>query len=384
MTGREELVRHSTELVPVLRERAAGTETQRCVPQETIDDFRAAELLTVAAPKRFGGLGFEYDVILDVAFELGRGCGSAAWCYAIWASISWLIGMYPEKAQREYWTDSGNTLGAGGFSPAGANVTAVDGGYLLSGQWDFASGCDAASWGLVGGIDGAALLLLLVPKSDFTIKDTWYVSGLRGTGSKDIVVHQAFVPDYRAVPLMAMAEARTPGRELHDTLGYRVPFWSTVPYALAAPIVGMAQGALEAFETTMASKVSAMRGGSTAEFAGVQMSLAEAAVEIQAARLIMQHDTRETLDRARRDEMPSLDDRIRYRRDQAYVATLAVRAVNRLFEVSGGHALYDSDPIQRFHRDAHAASHHVSLSWYAASEQYGRVRLGLEPTNRRY
>ena len=121
-----------------------------------------------------------------------------------------------------------------------------------------------------------------------------------------------------------------------------------------------------------------------AELAGVQMRLAEAAVEIQAARLIIHHDTQENLDRARRDEMPSVDDRLRYRRNQAYVATLAVRAVNRLFEASGGSALFDSDPIQRFHRDAHAGSHHVSLSWYVASEQYGRVRLGLEPTNLRY
>lgn len=381
MTEREELVRRAATLVPVLRERAAVTETQRCVPQETIDDFRAAELLAVATPKRFGGLGFEYDVILDVALELGRGCGSAAWCYAIWASINWLVGMYPEKAQQDYWTVSGNTLGAGGFSPARANVTAVKGGYQLSGQWDFASGCDAASWGLVGGIEGAGLLLLLVPKSDFTINDTWYVSGLRGTGSKDMVVKQAFVPDYRVVTFLDMAGASTPGRDLHDALSYRVPFWSTIPYALAAPIVGMAQGALEAFETSMASKVSALRGGSTAEFSGVQMSLAEAAVEIQAARLIIQNDTQEILDWARRNEMPTQDDRIRYRRNQAYVATLGVRAVNRLFEASGGHALYDSEPIQRFHRDAHAASHHFTFSWHAASEQYGRVRLGLEPSN---
>ena len=382
VTAREELVRRAIELVPMLRDRAAATETQRSLPQETIADFRAAELLRATTPERFGGLGFDYDITLDVALELGRGCGSAAWCYAVWADISWMLGMYPEKAQQEYWVDSADTLCASGFNPGGGNATPVDGGYLLSGHWDFASGCDAASWVLVGAMDGPVPLLILVPKSDFTIQDTWYVSGLRGTGSKDIVVQEAFVPDYRALSITDMAEARTPGRKLHDTPGYRIPFWSTVPYVLVSPIIGMAQGALETFEASIASKIS--EKGSAADYAGIQMSLAEAAVEIHAARLIIRHDTQETLTRAGSNEMPSVDDRVRYRRNQAYVATLGVRAMNRLFEASGAHVLFDSDPIQRFHRDANAASHHFTFSWHVASEQYGRVRLGLEPTNVRF
>ena len=107
-------------------------------------------------------------------------------------------------------------------------------------------------------------------------------------------------------------------------------------------------------------------------------------MEVEAARLIMQHDIQKILERARRDAMPTLEERLRARRNQAYVATLCVRAVNHLFAGSGGHALFDASPLQRFHRDIHAASHHVSLSWDTASEQYGRVLLGLEPTNRRF
>jgi alkylation response protein AidB-like acyl-CoA dehydrogenase len=107
-------------------------------------------------------------------------------------------------------------------------------------------------------------------------------------------------------------------------------------------------------------------------------------MEVETARLIMRHDLHEILERARRDTMPTLHERLRARRNQAYVATLCGRAVNRLFDGSGGHALLDTSPLQRFHRDIHAASHHVSLSWDTASEQYGRVLLGLEPTNRRF
>jgi alkylation response protein AidB-like acyl-CoA dehydrogenase len=121
-----------------------------------------------------------------------------------------------------------------------------------------------------------------------------------------------------------------------------------------------------------------------AQLTGVQVRLAEAATEAWAARLIMRQDIHEILARARGNEMPTLEERLRARRNQAYVATLCLRAVNRLFEASGGHALFDASPLQRFHRDVHAASHHVSLSWDTAAEQYGRVLLGLEPTYLRF
>ena len=381
---REECVRRAAGLVPVLRERAPQAEALRCIPQETIDDLCRADLLRAPLPARFGGLGLDFDSLLTVAAELGRGCGSTAWCYGVWAAAGDL-GMYPEQAQEEYWATGANTLCASGLNPAGTtSLTAVAGGYRLSGQWDFASGCDAATWVLVMGAGPAGVLLFLVPRLDFAIHDTWFVSGLRGTGSKDIIIHDAFVPGHRALSATDMQEARTPGRVLHDTANYRIPLFSAASYGLAAPMVGMAQGAVEIFQSSMQKQVSAPRGGQMAQLTGVQMRLAEATMEVGAARLIMHHDIHEILERARRNEMPTLEERLRARRNQAYVATLCVRAVNCLFEASGGHALFDASPLQRFHRDVHAASHQVSLSWDTASEQYGRVLLGLEPTNRRF
>jgi 3-hydroxy-9,10-secoandrosta-1,3,5(10)-triene-9,17-dione monooxygenase len=385
MMDREECVRRAAELVPVLRERAPQAEALRRVPQETIDDLCRADLFRGAVPERFGGCGFDFDFILSVAAELGRGCGSTAWCYSNWAGPTWVVGMYPEKAQEEYWATGANTLCASALNPTGAtSLTAVAGGYRLSGQWDFTSGCDAATWVLVLGAVPAGVLTFLVPRSDWVIHDTWFASGLRGTGSNDIVIHDAFVPEHRALPVTDLQEARTPGRMVHDMAHYRIPLFSAFSYGLAAPMVGMAQGAVETFQAAMQKQVSAPRGGPMAQLIGVQVRLAEATMEVEAARLIMQHDIHEILARARRDEMPALEERLRARRNQAYVAMLCVRAVNRLFEASGGHALFDASPLQRFHRDIHAASHHVSLSWDTASEQYGRVLLGLEPTNRRF
>ena len=382
---REACVRRAAELVPVLRERAPQAETLRCVPQETIDDLCRADLLRAPLPERFGGCGLDFDIILSVAAELGRGCGSTAWCYGVWAASNWIVGMYPAQAQEEFWATGTNTFCAGSLNPAGAtSLTAVAGGYRLSGQWDFASGCDAATWVLVMGAGPPGVLLFLVPRSDVAIRDTWFTSGLRGTGSKDIVIYNAFVPEHRALSVTDLQEAHTPGRALHDTANYRIPLLSAVSYPLAAPMVGMAQGAVETFQAAMQHRTSALRGGQMAQLTGVQVRLAEATMEVETARLIMHHDIHNILDRARCHATPTLEERLRARRNVAYVATLCVRAMNRLFDGSGGYALFDASPLQRFHRDMHAASHHVSFSWDTASEQYGRVLLGLEPTNRRF
>jgi 3-hydroxy-9,10-secoandrosta-1,3,5(10)-triene-9,17-dione monooxygenase len=376
MTDREDLVRRAVELIPALRERAARTEKLRQPLKETILALHAAELLRAAQPVRFGGLGLDFDVVFDVAAELGRGCGSTAWCYSIWASHNWLAGMFPERAQKEYWADSPDTLSSTSFNPSRGKVTAAAGGYQVSGHWDFSSGCDAASWVLLIGNGPDGPLMLMLPRCDYQIEDVWFVSGLRGTGSKNIIVENAFVPEYRSMLMQDLREAQSPGRGVHDTPNYRIPLRSILSFTLSASVVGMAQGAVEAFEARMREGTSARDGKKLGEASSIQIRLGEAAAEVWAARSIMRQDCQEIFATARRREMPTLDDRARYRRDQAYVAKLCVQAVNRLFEASGGNALFDASPLQRFHRDIHAASHHFSLSWDGVAEQYGRVRLG--------
>jgi 3-hydroxy-9,10-secoandrosta-1,3,5(10)-triene-9,17-dione monooxygenase len=378
MIDRQTWVRRAAELVPVLRERAAETEVLRRIPKETVDALHAAEVLSLVQPKRFGGLGYDFEVTFDIAAELGRGCGSTAWCYGIWASHTWLAGMFPEQAQEDYWADSPQTLSSTSFNPSRGTVTAVPGGYRVSGQWNFSSGCDAASWVLIIGNSPDGPRFLMLPHSDYVIEDTWFVSGLRGTGSKDIKVKDAFVPDYRTVLVQDMREARTPGRQVHDTANYRIPLRSILTFTLAAPVLGMAQGALEAFESYMRGAVSSRDGHRLAESSSIQMRLSESAAEVDTARLILHHDTQELFARARRGDMPSLEERARYRRDQVYMARLCVQSVNRLFEVSGGRGIHEASAIQRFHRDIHAATHHVSLTWDPVAEQYGKVRLGIE------
>ena len=329
MADREELIRRAADLVPVLRKRADLTEKLRQIPQETLDDFHASGILRTAQPTRFGGYDIDYPVVLDIAAELGRGCGSTAWCYGIWAAHNWAVGMFPEKAQEEDWSESVDVLSSTSLDPSRAQVTSVKDGYQLSGRWSFSSGCDAA-WAILAGVGSNGLIWLLVRQTDYTIEDNWFVSGLRGTGSKDIVVSEVFVPEHGVVSVVDLRQGQSPGRTIHGTLNFRIPLQTMFAYSLAAPIVGMAQGALEAFEDLMGNRVAYTTGERIVENPPVHIRLSEAEAEVHSARLIMADDGREVVARAEREETPALRERARIRRNQAYVAKLSDRAVDRL------------------------------------------------------
>lgn len=375
---REEMLRRAAALVPRLRERAAQTEQLRRLPDETVTDFVEAGLLRIGTPERFGGNGLDVDTSFEVTFELGRGCGSSAWCYSVLNNHNWMLGHWPEQAQEEYFADSPDTLSSSGFDPSRSRVEVVSGGYRLSGRWSFSSGCDAASWVMVGGLAPGGPHMFLVPMREAAIVDTWHVTGLRGTGSKDVTVDDVFVPTHRVVELRRMRAAETDGWAIHGRASYRVPMFA-LSLGLVAPVIGMAGGAVEAFVEQLHGRK--MPGGAamTESVAG-QLRLAESSAEADTARSLARLNTRELLDRAARGESFTMLDRARYRRDQVFMVKLATQAIGRLFEAGGGHVLQESNPLQRFHRDALAAAQHMAIRWDTYAEQYSRVALGLDPS----
>ncbi len=375
---RQRLLGRATRLVPVLKERAARTEALRQMPPETLRDLVASELIRIGNPRRYGGHGVDLDLGHEVAWELGRGCGSTAWCYSLWTVHNWWLGHFSEKAQEEFFAGGPDALFSSGLNPARGKGEPVDGGFQISGRWSFSSGCDAASWAMVAisGPEPEGLIWLLIPRADYEIVDTWFASGMRGTGSKDVIVKDVFVPAHRALDPNRAGDGDWTGWELHQRPSYRVPLRCLTGWDLAAPLVGVAQGAVDEF----AARLRGTSGfGRTADSVALQMRLAEASAEVDAARLIHRNSVGEMLDKAARGEAFTELDRARYRRDKAFLSRLCLQAVNRLFEASGAGAVLESDPIQRFHRDAHAAAHHVALGWDGAAENFGRVALGLEP-----
>lgn len=370
--NRETLLQNAADLLPTLRERANETELARSVLDSTIKDLREADLFRVMQPKIWGGFELDPGVFLEIGMLLGSACGSTGWVYSILCVHSWELGCMARTAQEEVWGDDTNVLISSSYAPTG-NVEPVAGGYKLSGRWQFSSGCEHSDWALLGGRvdapDGPRMNAFLVPRSDYVIDDTWHVIGLRGTGSNDVVIEEAFVPDHRVHPL-------TSGSEVSDARLYRVPFTSLFGYSLTAPVIGMAAGALEAHIEWTAGRT---RKATAAKVAGEvfsQIRVAEAAREIDASRLQMMATFDEMLtiiDKG--DEIP-FENRVRARRDQVLGTRSAVGAIDQVFTNSGAHAIHESSVIQRFWRDAHAASLHNSNVAEPILSAYGAMRFG--------
>ena len=371
-----DLLPRAADFVPVLKERAARTEELRRVPEDTVNDLLSSGLYLVGVPKRFGGIDLDYGLVLDVAAELGRGCAATAWCYCLWAAHAWLVGYWPLEAQEEVFGQSADALCSSSLNVGKSNTTPVEGGYRLSGRWEFSSGCDSASWVILGVPGIGERDWVLVPRDDFEIIDNWFVSGLRGSGSKDILVNDAFVPHHRVLDVTTAGDGDWTGWELHGQARYRAPIPVLLGWDLVAPMLGIAQGMMDEFVARLAGTSGP---GRTADSPAIHLRLSQASAEIDAARLMMDRDINEILRKGKEGETFTPLERAKFRRDKAFITQLCLQAVNRLFDLSGGHALFDSVSLQRFHRDAHAVAHRDGLIMDLGGQQYGRVALGLEP-----
>ncbi len=373
---RGDLLDLASKLTPLLKERAPLTEELRRVPTQTVDDLLASGLHLIGVPSKFGGMDVEYGISHDVGVELAKGCASTSWCYSLWVAHSWLVGYWPLQAQEEVFGTSPNTLCSSSLSPGKSTCTPAEGGYRLAGRWEFSSGCDSADWIMLGVTGIGQRNWVLVPKEDREIVDTWFVSGLRGSGSKDIVVKDAFIPAHRVVEVSTAGDTDLTSWETHGQDRYRVPIPVLLGWDLVAPMIGVARGMAEEFIAKLTGTTGA---GRTADSAAIHLRLSQACAEADAAQALMDLDVAEILRKGREGEPFNALERARFRRDKAFCTQLGLQAVNRLFDLSGGHALFESEPMQRLHRDAQAIAHRDGLIMDLGGQQYGRVALGLQP-----
>jgi 3-hydroxy-9,10-secoandrosta-1,3,5(10)-triene-9,17-dione monooxygenase len=318
----ETLLQKARALAPILRERAAATGEARCIPHETIQDFWDAGLWYTMKPKKFGGPEIRPDVALAAASELARGDGSAAWIWAVMSIHDLLVALWPEEFQQEYWAKP--TLSPSSFAPTGAAKPA-GGGFRVSGKWSFCSGIDHADWVLLGTFFGPPsggspmpdLRYVMVPKSDCKAIDDWFVFGLRGTGSKGLVVEDVFVPNHRICALADMMQGTSPGSRVHDSPLYKASIWSIIPFTISSPANGMAQGALDAFVDEMKVREGSFDHSPLAKKPGMQLAVAEASAMIDSAGLLYWRSFHETIDKIFAGEPITIEHRVRNRRDQA-------------------------------------------------------------------
>ena len=196
-----DLIKKAEDLIPVLQQRSNDANLDRKVPKETIQEMKDAGFFKILQPKQYGGFELDPHTFSEVQLRIAQGCMSTAWVLGVVGIHPFQLALYDDKAQQEVWGEDDNTLVSSSYAPMG-QVTPVDGGFKVSGHWQWSSGSDHCDWALLGGLifptEGGApeYRTFLIPKEDYEIKDTWYSMGLKATGSQDIHVNDVFVPEY--------------------------------------------------------------------------------------------------------------------------------------------------------------------------------------------
>jgi 3-hydroxy-9,10-secoandrosta-1,3,5(10)-triene-9,17-dione monooxygenase len=374
VTSPDALVQLASDMVPTLRARSADCETARMLLPETVAELRAAGFPRIAQPQRFGGLGLGVDQAAEVAMQLGRGCPSTSWVSALFSGHNFLVSQFPVEAQTEYWADSADVLCTTASAMVNMNCEEVEGGLRVSGKWRYSSGCDYAEWLILFMATG----MYLLPKSDFSIEDDWFVMGLRGTGSKAILVDDVFIPRHRMVPMALLAAGTAPGAELYpDDPFQHLPMSVLLTPGLLGPIVGMARGLLELFDERATKRIDLHTIQRACERPGTQLRFAEAAAAIDAAELIFRNNSTMLKTWGHRGHA-TMENRARIRRDVGYATKLCIHAADLLVESGDSSGLHDTQLLQRWNRDIHMAGVQFMATWDEPAMAFSQLHWGLE------
>jgi 3-hydroxy-9,10-secoandrosta-1,3,5(10)-triene-9,17-dione monooxygenase len=381
LTGAKSFRQAVVDLVHDARRRADAAERDRKVPAETMASLRKAGLFRAFVPRVYGGDERALSEVLDAMTDLAAGCPSTAWVGALCAMHNIAACWLEKRGQDEIFADGPDVLVASSVAPMGALVPA-DGGFRLAGKWSFASGVEHASWIMLGATlksESASAppdyAFCFVRASEVALIDDWHVAGLRATGSKSLELKDVLVPRHRVVLLKTVQDGSAPGLAIHTQPFYRLPWYPVFICAFPAVGLGTAIAMLEGFREYIRSRVDSFSGAAFQTMAGPAARIAQAAAEIDAARLVFRRDVA-ALDRAAQENRPlrpGESERIMY--DAPFVMDACSRAVVQLFRGSGGKVLYDDNPLQRHFRDIHAMTQHVAMDLDRGGETYGRLLL---------
>ncbi|WP_370180716.1 3-hydroxy-9,10-secoandrosta-1,3,5(10)-triene-9,17-dione monooxygenase oxygenase subunit [Rhodococcus wratislaviensis] len=378
-----EVLRSIRGLLPMIAERAGKVDESRRVSEQVIRELGDAGMFKMLQPRRYGGTESNPVHFYEVVRAVSGVCGSTGWLASVLGVHPWHLALFDDRAQRDVWGHDDSVLVSSAYAPVGRLVP-VEGGYRLTGDWHFSSGCEHASWALLGamvvGTEGRPVdfMTALVPRSDYRIHDVWDVVGMRGTASNEISAEDVFVPDYRIKRNYETAQLRGPGQKVNRGPLYRLPFATLFTTAVAAPGVGVVAGCYERYLTFMRERVRlSLGGGRFVDDQFAQVAVARASSEIDAAILQMDRNVRELWELAEAGEELPMGLRLRVRRDQVRATERALDAIDLLFKTAGGSSLSRGNAIERSWRDAHAGSVHVANEPERALALFGRGAFGL-------
>jgi 3-hydroxy-9,10-secoandrosta-1,3,5(10)-triene-9,17-dione monooxygenase len=359
---------------------------QRSLTDRSWEQMQQTGVLQGLQPKRWNGLELSLREHLTGVYELGRIAPSAGWVAGVVGSHPWEIALYDEETQQEIWGEDTTVAVSSSYAPTG-KITPVDGGYLVNGRWSFSSGSDHCQGVILGGFGGmvevapgveipnygSALLL----RDQYTIEDTWHVGGSKGTGSNDIVVDNAFIPERRFLshPKHEYNPDHTaPGLAVHPNPLYRVPWAVMFNLVLVAPMLGLGRKFLDDWATETSTRKSNW-GGMLRDDPLMQMHLAEAEW-IHDAAVKKMYDAIDTITEAAEAGVHlEKIERARMRWNITKGCQEVGFSVNKLMRVSSGRTVFTDHPLHRSYQDVTAELGHAFLVSDAVGQYYGAALL---------
>lgn len=381
-----DLVGKAAAMIPALKERAMQAESECKVPDETIRAFQDAGFFKILQPKRWGGYEMDPEAFYAVQMKVAEGCMSSAWVLGVVAVHNWQLALFDAQAQADVWSTDATTLISSSYMPRAA-VTPVEGGYRISGRWGFSSGVDHCDWVFLGGLvpdpEGGApdYRTFLVPRADFEVDHNWDTLGLRGTGSHDVTVKDAFVPAYRTHRSKDGFAATSPGLKLNDAPLFKLPFGQIFVRAVSSSSIGALQGALDAFVDYARVRVSSNTFNRTAEDPDVQLVIAESKAAIDEMKTTLNRNFSVLMSKTRAGEPLDLDERLLFRHQSGQILERCSALITRMFYSCGALGIYRTGPISRTFADIHSGRTHIANNPAATGRNMGAVMLGLPNTD---
>jgi alkylation response protein AidB-like acyl-CoA dehydrogenase len=382
----ERVIDRVMDIADQLREQAAEAEKIGQLTDQTAKAMKAAGNIRLLQPAKYNGFEVHPREFAETVMATASLDPAAGWINGVVGVHPYQLAYADPRVAEEVWGQDVDTWVASPYAPQGV-AKPVDGGYIFNGRWQFSSGTDQCEWIILGAMLGDAdgrplmppqMLHMILPRKDYEIvDDSWNVVGLRGTGSKDVIVRDAFVPDYRTMDANEVMDGTAQRKAGMTSTLYLMP-WSTMfPLGITSAVIGIAEGALAAHLDYQRDRVGSY--GAIKDDPYVMYAIGEAAADINAARQELLANADRIYDIVDAGKDVSFEDRAAGRRTQVRAAWRAVTAVDQIFARSGGNALRMDKPLQRYWRDAHAGlAHaiHVPGTTYHAS---ALSSLGVDP-----
>ena len=383
---RQELIARARALIPVLAERADRQNDHRRILPETMSDLHTAGLFRILQPKRWGGYEMDPGTFAEVQMTLAEADTSVGWMFGVVGVHAWHLALFDDRAARDVWGSDNTVLIGSPYSPGRA--VPAEGGYLFSGRWRFSTGSEHCGWSLLGGLvnpeqlQGKTFLeadyrAFLVPRNDYEIVDTWHANGLKGTGSQDLLIKEAFVPAYRTLDFRDIWAGRVPGHAVNPAPVFHLPFVQVFLRAVSNASIGGLQGMLNSFVQYGAKRVGVM-GVATVDDPDALIACAAAAAGIDEMKLVLHRNFDLMLARAERGEGISTAEAMQFRYQAASVADRCVDLARPIYKAAGSGSVYTERPIGRFFNDLMVAAQHGYNAGHAYGRVWGKKLFGLD------